>query len=158
MKCIPTVDDSWSIQDIISQRCPQTWEAIFESVKDDLVHINEKLMGKTYFPPKKWWFRALELTPLPSVKVVILGQDPYPRGEAVGLSFSISRKTPIPSSLKNIFNELTDNFPDFKANSGDLIPWASREFCYEYLFTVEPGNPGDERFPRIVEASSYQNS
>ena len=67
---------------------------------------NEKEAGKVIYPPGGLIFRAFELTPLPEVKVVILGQDPYhgPR-QAMGLSFSVPSDVPAPPSLKNIFRE-----------------------------------------------------
>ena len=71
--------------------------------------IDRKGKGKKIFPPGKHIFRAFEKTPFDAVKVVILGQDPYHgAGQANGLAFSVSRKVPLPPSLKNIFKEGCD--------------------------------------------------
>ncbi len=78
------------------------------------------------FPPDHLRFAALEHTQPDAVKVVILGQDPYPtRGHANGLAFSVTPGTPLPRSLKNIYRELQDdtgNAPE----TGDLSPWADQ--------------------------------
>ena len=67
----------------------------------------EKQQGKVIFPPGPLIFNALNLTPLPQVKVVILGQDPYHGlGQANGLSFSVPEGVAIPPSLLNIYKEL----------------------------------------------------
>ena len=67
----------------------------------------EKAAGKMIYPPGNQIFRAFELTPLPQVKVVILGQDPYHGpGQAMGLSFSVPDGIPAPPSLRNIFQEI----------------------------------------------------
>jgi uracil-DNA glycosylase len=69
-------------------------------------------------------FRALELTPPDSVRVVILGQDPYPTpGVATGLAFSVPDEAPLPRSLANIFRELREDTGLMRA-SGDLSDWA----------------------------------
>ena len=69
-------------------------------------------------------------TPLPTVKAVILGQDPYHNiNQAHGLCFSVRAPTPAPPSLKNIYKALKKDYPDFKAppkNGGLLTPWADR--------------------------------
>jgi uracil-DNA glycosylase len=70
-------------------------------------------------------FAALELTPLEAVRVVILGQDPYPKAKhAMGLAFSVpANSTPLPDSLRNIFREL-ENDTGIARTSGDLTGWA----------------------------------
>ena len=66
----------------------------------------EKAEGRKVFPPGSQIFRAFELTPVPQVKVVILGQDPYHGpGQAHGLSFSVPEGVPAPPSLKNIWQD-----------------------------------------------------
>ncbi len=77
-----------------------------------------------YAPPKDQVFRALELTPLAEVKVVILGQDPYPvPGDACGLSFSVDRTEKLPKSLNNMYKELVSDL-GIARKSGDLSDWA----------------------------------
>lgn len=79
------------------------------------------------FPPGDDVFRALELTPLESVRVVILGQDPYhDRNQAHGLSFSVRDGVRLPPSLRNIFRERQDDLGLPSPSSGCLEPWAER--------------------------------
>lgn len=79
-------------------------------------------------PDRKDIFKAFRLTPIDRVKVVIVGQDPYPtKGHAMGLSFSVPKGIKIPRSLKNIYKELEDEgeierIPDH----GDLTTWAKQ--------------------------------
>lgn len=87
----------------------------------------EMTQHQTVLPAQADWFRALNLTPYEQVKVVIVGQDPYPTpGHAHGLSFSVdARVSPLPKSLKNIFQELHDDIGQCPRN-GDLSGWASQ--------------------------------
>ncbi|MGL4632816.1 MAG: uracil-DNA glycosylase [Leadbetterella sp.] len=79
------------------------------------------------FPPGKQIFNAFDLCPLPNVKVVILGQDPYHGlGQAHGLSFSVSDGIPFPPSLRNIFKELNEDLNVPIPNSGNLTHWAQQ--------------------------------
>lgn len=85
----------------------------------------QKAAGKTIYPPGRLIFRAFELTPLPSVKVVILGQDPYHGpGQAMGLSFSVPQGIKAPPSLVNIFKEIQSDLGITMSGSPDLEPWA----------------------------------
>ncbi len=79
------------------------------------------------YPPSDEIFKALELTPLHDVKVVILGQDPYhePK-QAQGLCFSVSPEVEIPPSLINIYKELHDDVGCKMPDNGSLIPWAKQ--------------------------------
>ncbi len=89
--------------------------------------VEQALTAETrpVLPPRGQMFAALELTPPDAVRVVILGQDPYPqRGHAHGLAFSVAPDvTPLPRSLNNIFRELSDDIGAAPAN-GDLRGWA----------------------------------
>jgi uracil-DNA glycosylase len=77
------------------------------------------------FPPEGEVFSAFELTPYPEVKVMILGQDPYPtEGDAHGLCFSVKPGVKPPKSLANIFRELHDDVGFRIPNNGNLVPWA----------------------------------
>ena len=68
--------------------------------------VHEEYLKKICLPKKENIFNAFNLTPLENVKVVILGQDPYPtEGVAMGLAFSVSKETKIPKSLHNMFLE-----------------------------------------------------
>lgn len=94
--------------------------------------------GAAVLPAPEAVFRALALTPLEAVKVVILGQDPYPTpGDANGLAFSYVGPRRLPASLKAILAELP------AAPSGDLTPWAERgTLLLNSALTVEAGRAG----------------
>ena len=85
----------------------------------------EKAAGKKIFPPGSQIFKAFELTPVPQVKVVILGQDPYHGlGQAHGLSFSVPDGVPAPPSLKNIFKEIESDLGIRMSGYPNLENWA----------------------------------
>lgn len=87
--------------------------------------VAEKAAGKRIFPAGSQWFRALDLTPLDKVRVVILGQDPYHgAGQAHGLCFSVPTGVRPPPSLVNIFKELQDDLGIAPAAHGNLESWA----------------------------------
>ena len=78
-------------------------------------------------PPEADVFNAFRFTPLDRVKVLILGQDPYPKaGVAHGLSFSVRPGTPIPASLRNMYRELRDDLGIAPPKHGCLTAWAER--------------------------------
>jgi uracil-DNA glycosylase len=107
----------------------------------------EKQEGKVIFPPGGQIFRAFELTPLPEVKVVILGQDPYHGyGQAMGLCFSVPQGVPAPPSLKNIFKEIEDDLGIRMSGSPDLEPWARQGvLLLNSILTVEAGRAASHR-------------
>lgn len=87
--------------------------------------LEEQRNGKQVFPEGPEYFRALELTPLEKVRVVILGQDPYHRdGQAHGLSFSVKPGVRLPPSLVNIYKELESDLGIAPARHGFLESWA----------------------------------
>lgn len=99
--------------------------------------------GRVILPPQPHWFEALNRTPLDKVKVVILGQDPYPtRGHAHGLCFSASPEVkPLPKSLKNIYKELQDDCGIDNFHTGFLLPWAEQGvLLLNAILTVEEGH------------------
>ena len=101
--------------------------------------------GAVIFPPRP--LRALELTPPESVRVVILGQDPYHgRGQAEGLAFSVVPGVALPPSLRNIFKELQRDLgtplPKFPAPGGSLVNWATHGvLLLNTCLSVEEGRP-----------------
>jgi uracil-DNA glycosylase len=99
-----------------------SWRSIFNPHLSQINSIFAAVDSKETTPPRKDVFRAFSL-PLEKMKVVILGQDPYPGiGVADGLAFSTS--TPIiPASLRNIFSEYCDDLGYPRPTSGDLTPW-----------------------------------
>lgn len=111
-----------------------------------LAFLKQRLQaGATIFPPQP--LRALQLTPPESVRVVILGQDPYHgRGQAEGLAFSVPAGVPLPPSLRNIFKEIQRDLgelcPAFPHPGGSLVQWAQRGvLLLNTCLTVEEGQP-----------------
>src|SRR5580658_9606368 len=103
--------------------------------------------GRSYLPSGDNVLRAFK-QPFDDVRVLIVGQDPYPTpGHPVGLSFSVAPAVrPLPRSLVNIFREYSADlgFPD-PAN-GDLTPWTERGvLLLNRVLTVQPGKPGSHR-------------
>lgn len=87
----------------------------------------EKAAGKTIYPKGSEWFRALDLTPLDKVRVVILGQDPYHGvGQAHGLCFSVKSGVRPPPSLLNIYKELESDLGLSRPRHGFLEHWAQQ--------------------------------
>ena len=103
----------------------------------------EKDAGKTVYPPGGAIFKAFELTPLPGVKVVILGQDPYHGpGQAMGLSFSVPEGVRTPPSLKNIFREIETDLGISLSGSPNLEKWARQGvLLLNSILTVRAGEP-----------------
>lgn len=108
---------------------------------------NEILTGKTIYPPGKLIFNAFDTTPFDTVKVVIIGQDPYHQpGQAMGLSFSVPDEIRIPASLRNIYKELNSDVGMEIPDHGNLTPWALQGvFMLNAMLTVEHGNAGSHR-------------
>lgn len=103
----------------------------------------EENKGKKILPPKELWFEALNVTPLDKVKVLILGQDPYPTvGHAHGLCFSVlDGVKPLPKSLQNINKELLSDCGVDNAHTGCLLPWAKQGvLLLNAVLTVEAGS------------------
>jgi uracil-DNA glycosylase len=103
----------------------------------------EKADGQVVYPPGSQIFNAFNTTPLPDVKVVILGQDPYHGpGQANGLCFSVSDGIPPPPSLVNIFKELHADLQCTIPRTGNLMPWAKQGvFLLNASLTVRAGQP-----------------
>lgn len=106
--------------------------------------VSELQQGKMIFPKGSEYFRALNLTPLPNVKIVILGQDPYHgEGQAHGLSFSVRPDGKIPPSLRNIYKELQGDLNIPMAQHGFLEDWARQGvLLLNSVLTVENGKAG----------------
>lgn len=104
----------------------------------------EKAKGKEIFPEGRLIFNALDSTPLPTVKVVILGQDPYHGpGQAHGLCFSVPRGVAVPPSLVNVFKELQRDLNISPPQHGCLQAWAAQGvLLLNTSLTVERGQAG----------------
>ena len=102
---------------------PSAWKKLLDQ---DEINKVEKAISDNYQPDLGLIFRALEISPS-DVKVLILGQDPYPRFDhAMGLAFSIPSKSAVlPASLRNIFKELSDDL-NIERTNGDLSDWTSQ--------------------------------
>ena len=130
-----------------------TWNEILaeEMQKDyyqDLQAFVQKRRAEVrVFPDEKNVFNALELTPFESVKVVILGQDPYHGfGQAHGLSFSVQKGIPLPPSLRNIYKELQEDIGGGLPTEGDLSHWAQQGvLLLNTVLTVEEGNANSHK-------------
>lgn len=98
---------------------------------------------RTIYPDMHDIFNALHLTSYKDVKVVVLGQDPYPGpNQAHGLSFSVKPGVKIPPSLMNIFKELHDDLGCYIPNNGDLTKWAKQGvLLLNATLTVRAGQP-----------------
>jgi uracil-DNA glycosylase len=104
----------------------------------------EEAAGRAICPPRDSRLRALALTPLETVKVVILGQDPYHGpGQAMGLAFSVPEGVPPPPSLANIYRELEADCGIAPPRHGDLSAWARQGvLLLNTCLTVEAGRAG----------------
>ncbi len=120
--------------------------------------VAEKAAGKIIYPKGSEWFRALDLTRLDQVRVVILGQDPYHGpGQAHGLCFSVKPGVRPPPSLLNIYKELESDLDIPRPKTGFLEPWAKQGvLLLNSVLTVEAGKAashqgkGWERFTDAV--------
>jgi len=114
------MDSSW-----LAELEPEFELPYMQSLKTFLTE--EKANGKVIYPKGSEFFAALNTTPLPDVKVVILGQDPYHGpGQAHGLCFSVRRGVNLPPSLVNIYKEIMRDLslPGELFTHGDLTSWA----------------------------------
>jgi uracil-DNA glycosylase len=103
--------------------------------------------GRRYLPAGENVLRAFK-QPFADVRVLIVGQDPYPTpGHAVGLSFSVGPDVrPLPGSLANIFREYSSDLGYPAPATGDLTPWSERGvLLLNRVLTVQPGKPGSHR-------------
>ncbi len=109
--------------------------------------VKEAYQHTTVFPPKEQVFTAFNQCPLYTVKVVILGQDPYHGlNQAHGLAFSVLEGTPLPPSLKNIFKEIETDTGHEPLNSGDLsYLCAQGVFLLNTTLTVEAHKAGSHQ-------------
>lgn len=119
----------------------KNWDVYFKDIQPMLEEY--EAAGKVILPPAENRFRCFELG-LDDIKVVILGQDPYPtKGHAHGLAFStLPHIDPIPPSLRNIFTEMQEDVGGSRPRSGDLRVWSTKGiFLFNTALTVEEGKP-----------------
>jgi uracil-DNA glycosylase len=128
------------------------WSTALEPVSSTLAELGDFLRaevtaGHGYLPDGDRILRAFT-APLDDVRVLIVGQDPYPTpGHAVGLAFAVDRRVrPLPPSLVNIYRELHDDLSVVPPPHGDLSAWADRGvLLLNRSLTVRPGQPGSHR-------------
>ena len=128
------------------------WAAALAPVADQIAAMGDFLRaeiaaGRSYLPAGPNVLRALA-RPMADVRVLIVGQDPYPTpGHAVGLSFSVAPEVrPIPRSLANIYRELCADLGCPPPRTGDLTPWADHGvLLLNRVLTVQPGMSGSHR-------------
>lgn len=109
--------------------------------------LNSEYNTRTIFPKKSDIFTALNLTPYSTVKVVILGQDPYHGpNQSHGLSFSVNPDIKIPPSLRNIYKELNSDLGCYIPNNGYLKKWADQGvLLLNTVLTVRQGEANSHR-------------
>lgn len=128
------------------------WAQALEPVADQVAAMGEFLRaelaaGQRYLPAGRNVLRAFTF-PFEKVRVLVVGQDPYPTaGHAVGLSFSVAPDVrPLPRSLDNIFAEYCTDLGYPTPSDGDLTPWAERGvLLLNRVLTVRPQNPASHR-------------
>lgn len=136
----------------LSELVEPGWAKALEPVATTIAELGgflraELAAGRGYLPAGANVLRAFT-HPFEAVRVLIVGQDPYPTpGHAVGLSFSVAAATrPLPRSLQNIFQEYGSDLGLPTPSSGDLSPWAAQGvLLLNRVLTVAPGNPGSHR-------------
>ena len=129
-----------------------SWIPVLESQRETLTALGEFLRaegaaGRPWLPAGDAILRAFS-TPVDDVRVLIVGQDPYPTPDhPIGLSFAVAPDVrPLPRSLQNIYRELVDDLGVARPKTGDLTPWTSRGvMLLNRVLTVQAGNPGSHR-------------
>lgn len=130
-----------------------TWSALLQREISSERHIElqqfitRERLQHTVFPSPDDVYAALDLTSFEATKVVVVGQDPYHGpGQAHGLSFSVRANTPIPPSLRNIFQELFNDVSIQREDNGDLTEWARQGvLLLNTTLTVRNGEPGSHK-------------
>lgn len=137
------------------------WARALEPVAADIARLGDALRaetaaGRRYLPEGRNVLRAFH-APFDGVRVLVVGQDPYPTpGHAIGLSFAVERHVrPLPRSLQNIYLELRDDLGIAPAEHGDLSAWAAQGvMLLNRVLTVEAGRPASHRgrgWERVTE-------
>ena len=129
-----------------------SWAEALQPVAAEVTQLGDFLRaelasGRGYLPAGEHVLRAFS-RPLDEVKVLIVGQDPYPTpGHAVGLSFSVAPDVrPVPRSLQNIYAEMGTDLGLPTPSNGDLSPWADQGvLLLNRVLTVRPGAAGSHR-------------
>lgn len=140
----PIIEPGAAAGNWLYDSAPDGWKGVLYACHEKLLELSQFLSTKTFLPPREHIWFALERTALSDIKVVILGQDPYPTpGNAHGLAFSVLPDVrPIPASLKNIYKELATDQGVVPPAHGYLVGWATQGvLLLNTVLTVEAGAP-----------------
>ena len=134
-----TIEESW--KRVLNSEFEKEY---FKTLRD---FIHSEYRNKTIYPPAKQIFNAFDSCPFESVKVVILGQDPYHEpSQAHGLSFSVLPPCPPPPSLVNIYKEIRSDVGDLVSANGDLTDWSRQGvLLLNATLTVEAHKAGSHQ-------------
>lgn len=134
-----TIEESW--KRVLGSEFEKEY---FKTLRD---FIHSEYRNKTIYPPAKQIFNAFDSCPFESVKVVILGQDPYHEpSQAHGLSFSVLPPCPPPPSLVNIYKEIRSDIGTLVSSNGDLTAWSEQGvLLLNATLTVEAHKAGSHQ-------------
>lgn len=146
------INKEWK-KELKSYFLTENWLKLSSFIRNEYLNKSKKI-----FPEPKDLFKAFELTPFSSIKVVILGQDPYHNDkQAEGLSFSVPKGLSLPPSLKNIYKEIEKDLnikKDF--TNGNLENWAKQGvFLLNSILTVEAHRPASHQGKGWEEFTDY---
>lgn len=136
------IENSWN------EALSNEWSKDYFKRLTDFVRQEYQTKRGSIFPKPNQIFRAFDACPVDNVRVVILGQDPYPtRGHAHGLSFSVEQNVqPLPKSLKNIYKEIQSDLNLQMQPHGDLNRWAEQGvLLLNAVLTVQEGMAGSHQ-------------
>jgi uracil-DNA glycosylase len=156
---MPIMADPRPLHDLIAP----DWADALADVETDIHRLGDFLRseiaaGRPYLPAGDHVLRAFT-RPLADVRVLIVGQDPYPTpGHPVGLSFSVAPEVrPLPGSLRNMYTELSSDLGVPPPPNGDLSAWFDQGvLLLNRVLTVQPGKPGSHRgkgWEKVTEAA-----
>jgi uracil-DNA glycosylase len=146
-------DFSYMVNLLIKHGIHKSWYKLFLGTYKKLVPILKKIDeirndGINIFPPSNDVFKVFRKN-IDDIKIVLLGQDPYPKkGHAMGLAFSVNKEIVMAMSVFNIFKELKAEYPERKYNftHGDLTAWSDRGmFLLNSALTVIEGKPNSQQ-------------
>lgn len=134
-----TIEESW--KRVLNSEFEKEY---FKTLRD---FIHSEYRNKTIYPPAKQIFNAFDSCPFESVKVVILGQDPYHEpSQAHGLSFSVLPPCPPPPSLVNVYKEIRSDVGTLVSANGDLTDWSRQGvLLLNATLTVEAHKAGSHQ-------------
>lgn len=162
-----------TIYEMATEYPPFGWETVFSNADKELKLVSHIISHQgPYFPRLPDLFKAFDECPLSSVRVVILGQDPYHavnestgRPQANGMAFATSLGCPTQPSVRNIYQEIKNEYPSFQTpNHGDLTGWANQGvLLLNTCLTVKPHEAGSHKemwngfITKVLEAINQAN-